>query len=169
MNHTQTQRRNTMKSPVRIATLLAVAASLSGSAFAQRPPGRKVNVESQLMITDLRVVEDPIRTNPRSGPNATWTFKYLIENMAGKQDPSDFAMLWLQQWETDRLVNGHIAPARPGIRALVIDPWLKASGGRRLDLAKAPFKLLAIVNRMDLRAHDGGQASFAVRGGCRSA
>lgn len=153
-----------MKSPVRIATLLAVAASLSGSAFAQRPPGRKVNVESQLMITDLRVVEDPIRTNPRSGPNATWTFKYLIENMAGKQDPSDFAMLWLQQWETDRLVNGHIAPARPGIRALVIDPWLKASGGRRLDLAKAPFKLIAIVNRMDLRAHDGGQASTAGEG-----
>ena len=55
-----------MKSPVRIATLLAVAASLSGSAFAQRPPGRKVNVDSQLMITDLRVVEDPVPDTPSS-------------------------------------------------------------------------------------------------------
>lgn len=153
-----------MKPAIRIVTVLAVAASLSASVFAQRPPARKINVESQLMITDLRVVEDPVRTNPRSGPNATWTFKYLIESMAGKQDPSDFAMRWLQQWETDRLVNGRVAPARPAIRSLVIDPWLKASGGHRLDLAKAPFKLLAIVNRMDLRAHDGGQTSTAGEG-----
>lgn len=116
------------------------------------------------MITDLRVVEDPVRTNPRMGPRATWTFKYLMENMAGRQNPSDFAMQWLQQWETDFEVNGSVAPARAAIRSLVIEPWLKASGGRRLDLTKAPFKLLAIVNRMDLRVHDGEQVENAGEG-----
>jgi len=153
-----------MKSPIPIFTALALAASLGGSAFAQRPPERKVNIESQLMITDLRVVEDPVRTNPRLGPKATWTFKYLIENMAGKQNPSDFALQWLQQWESDRIINGHVAPARPRSRRLLIEPWLKASGGPRLDLTKAPFKLLAIVNRMDLRAQDGTKVATAGEG-----
>jgi hypothetical protein len=143
---------------------LGLACVAGGPAFAQAPPQRQVNVGSQLMITDLRVVEDPVRTNPRLGPKATWTFKYLIENMAGKQNPSDFAMQWLQQWETDQLVNGHVVPARPEIRRLVIEPWLKASGGRRLDLTKAPFKLLAIVNRMDLRRQDGTTVATAGEG-----
>ena len=116
------------------------------------------------MITDLRVVEDPVRTNPRMGHRATWTFKYLIENMAGRQNPSDFVMQWLQQWETEFVVNGSVAPARAAIRSLVIEPWLRASGGRRLDLTKAPFKLLAIVNRMDLRVHDAGQVANAGEG-----
>jgi len=164
MNPKHPNRRHTMTSPIPIVTVLALAASLAGPAFAQRPPERKINIDSQLMITDLRVVEDPVRTNPRLGPKATWTFKYLIENMAGKQNPSDFAMQWLQQWEADQLINGHVAPARPDIRKLVIDPWLKASGGRRLDLAKAPFKLLAIVNRMDLRVHDGTKTVTAGEG-----
>ena len=153
-----------MKSKIHIVTLLAIAGSISLSAAAQPQPARKINTDSQLMITDLRVVEDPIRTNPRAGANATWTFKYLIENMAGKQDPSEFAMNWLKQWETDRLINGHIAPARPAIRQLVIEPWLKASGGRKLDLAKAPFKLLAIVNRMDLRVHEDTRVATAGEG-----
>jgi len=110
-------------------------------------PGR------QLMITDLRVVEDPVRTNPDSGRQATWTFKYLVENMAGAHDPAEFVLRWLELWEQDQTVNGHVAEARPSIRELVIDPWMAASGGHRLDLTKAPFKLLAIVNRMDLRVH----------------
>ena len=35
----------------------------------------------------------------------------------------------------------------------IIDPWIAASGGPGvpLDLSKAPFRLLAIVNRLDLR------------------
>ncbi len=153
-----------MKPAVNCFSAFLLAACLGSSLLAQTPPPRKLKPAAQLMITDLRVVEDPVRTNPLAGPKATWTFKYLIENMAGKQNPSDFAMQWLQQWETDRLVNGHIAPARPAIRSLVIDPWLKASGGKRLDLAKAPFKLLAIVNRMDLRVHDAGKIANAGEG-----
>lgn len=105
----------------------------------------------QLMITGLRVVEDPVRTDPRRGSEAVWTFGYLMEQMAGFGDASDFTLRWLEQWEQDYTVNGSTAPARPDIRSLVIEPWLRASGGQRLDLRRAPFKLLAIVNRMDLR------------------
>jgi len=150
------------RSPV--TPLLAVL--LGSSAFAQRQAStpQKVNTDSQLMITDLRVVEDPIRTNPRSGPRAVWTFKHLIENMAGQQDPSVFAMQWLMRWETDQVVGGQVAKARPAIRDLVIKPWLAASGGQKLDLAKAPFKLLAIVNRIDLNVRDETKVATAGEG-----
>ena len=167
-----------MKPTLNVFSALALATCLGGSLLAQPPhtpktkpdsqsqssSALKIKPDSQLMITDLRVVEDPIRTNPRMGPRATWTFKYLIENMAGRQNPSDFVMQWLQQWETDFVVNGSVASARAAIRSLVIEPWLKASGGQRLDLNKAPFKLLAIVNRMDLRVHDGEQVANAGEG-----
>src|SRR5690606_792741 len=39
------------------------------------------------------------------------------------------------------------------------------SGGRRLDLSKAPFRLLAIVNRIDLRSDGGGYGGGGVIGG----
>ena len=118
------------------------------------------------MITDLRVVEDPIRTNPNAGARATWTFKYLMENMAGENDPAEFTLRWLKHWEEDQVVNGQVSTARAAIREKVIEPWLEASGGVRLDLRLAPFKLLAIVNRLDLRMHNedsvttGGEGRF---------
>lgn len=132
-----------------LATTL-LAACLAPS-WAQSPA---VNINSQLMITDLKVVEDPVRTNPRNGARAAWTFKNLVTAMAGDNDPSEFVMRILQSWETDQVINGNVAKARTAIRSKAIDPWRAASGGTRLDLDKAPFKLLAIVNRMDLRAHD---------------
>ena len=75
------------------------------------------------------------------------------------------------------------AKARPSIRAQVLSPWKAASGCAEpesastddactLDLAKAPFQLVAIVNRPDLRivAEDGtaiggeGRFVFQLRG-----
>jgi hypothetical protein len=124
----------------------------------------RVDPAKELMITDLRVVEDPVRTDPAQGELAPWTFKHLMENMAGANDPSDFTLKWLQEWETDQEINGNTSPARPAIRQAVIDPWLAASGGEKLDLALAPFKLLAIVNRLDLRVHDPESVTTAGEG-----
>jgi hypothetical protein len=42
-----------------------------------------IDSERELMITDLKVVEDPVRT----GPGGVWTFRHLIETMAGPHDP----------------------------------------------------------------------------------
>ncbi|MEI6084803.1 MAG: hypothetical protein WCS70_10920 [Verrucomicrobiota bacterium] len=141
--------------------LVVVALGAALSAAAQTPV---IKPESQLMIIDRRVVADPLRTNPLNGSRAPWTFRYLIENMAGPNNPSDFVMKWLTQWEANQTINGSVAPARPSIRQLVIDPWLKASGGQRLDLNKAPFQLLAIVNRLDLHVRDGDKVTTAGEG-----
>ncbi|HRY16711.1 MAG TPA: hypothetical protein P5330_12675, partial [Candidatus Competibacteraceae bacterium] len=128
------------------------------------PPRHNIEIDRSLLITDLGVVEDPVRTDPTTDIPGVWTFRHLIEQMAGNQDPAEFALRWLETWEQERMINGSLAPARPNIRPLVIDPWLQASGGQRLDLRKAPFKLLAIVSRIDLREHDQRQAKNAGEG-----
>lgn len=130
---------------------MAVPAGCSVSVL----PGR------ELMIRNLGVVEDAVRTkwtgsstDPKDG---AWTFGRLMTNMAGANDPEVFVRNWLSRWETDRSVNGFVVPARTSIRSQVISSWPKLANGE-LDLKKAPMRLLAIVNRMDLRNLAAGNA-----------
>jgi hypothetical protein len=113
-----------------------------------------------LMINDPVVVKDPARTfdvcTGTGTPMGKWTFGHLMTEMANQSatsiSPSDFARQWLAKWETTQTVNTFPIPARAQITASIINPWLTASGNTgQLDLAKAPFRLLAIVNRVDLR------------------
>jgi hypothetical protein len=130
--------------------------------YPPEPPSCDVTVApgKELLIRHLGVVEDPIRTHwtglssPRD--DGAWTFGRLMTNMAGPNDPELFVRKWLARWETNRTVNGFVLPARPRIQS-VLDAWPKTAGGR-LDLTKAPMRLLAIVNRMDLRRVKKGNA-----------
>jgi len=118
-----------------------------------------------LMITDLAVVEDPTRTfnlcDKTGNPNGVWTFGNLMRELAGgpgvsDADVSNFVMNWLESWKSDNgvvEVNGEVLPARDAIQGEIIDPWL--NGGTTLDMEAAPFKLTAIVNRLDLRGNTG--------------
>lgn len=133
---------------------------------------RGVDPARSLVITSVRVVEDPTRTfnpcNNTGTPLGPWTFGYLMTQMANQPRtgiaPATFVRQWLNKWMADQTTaNGWTAAKRQQIKALVIDPWEAASGGpgRPLDLRKAPFRLLAIVNRVDLRsnaAYGGGSA-----------
>ncbi|GMA15201.1 hypothetical protein E5F05_01450 (plasmid) [Deinococcus metallilatus] len=121
--------------------------------------------EKELFVTDLSVVEDPLRTNyaprqPARPAAGAWSFGRLMENLAGNQDPSAFTLNWLRSWETDQHVNGFTALARPTIRSLIIEPWLIASGCApdavkcQLDFSRAPFRLGSINTRLDLRQED---------------
>jgi hypothetical protein len=69
---------------------------------------------------------------------------------------SQFTRQWLDTWMTDQVVNGWTVKKRPLMQQNILDGWIAASGGpgMPLDLSRAPFKLLAIVNRLDLR-HQG--------------
>jgi hypothetical protein len=121
--------------------------------------------EKELFITDLSVVNDCWRTSSTTygctAPTGTpadrgaWTVGHLMEGIFGTTDPailSDRTLSWLRQWENQQTVNGEIVPARSAITGKVIDPWLAASAiPNQLDMAKAPFRLLAIVARLDLR------------------
>lgn len=124
-----------------------------------------------LLITDIRVVEDPRRTyNPCTDIGTKmgkWTFGYLMQQMANQPatgiNPSTFVRKWLAQWEATQVINGWSVAQRNAVRDTVIIPWENASGGpsQPLDLSIAPFRLLAIVNRIDLQGNSGYQTSSA--------
>jgi hypothetical protein len=112
-----------------------------------------VDAARELMIRDLGVVEDAART---TGDGA-WSFKHLMESMApSAAEAPDMVEAMLSTWLTDQSINGHVVPARAAIQELVLSNWPRLDGA--LDLSRAPMRLLAIVNRLDLRDLDKGQA-----------
>jgi hypothetical protein len=136
-------------------------------------PPTPVTVEPThaLMVTSTPVVEDPARTvNACTGAGAgmgKWTFGYLMQQMANEPvsgiPAHAFAKRWINKFAVSQTVNDFAAGPRPGVASQILAGWQAASGGTgaNLDLAKAPFKLLAIVNRVDLRenaAYAGGNA-----------
>jgi hypothetical protein len=127
---------------------------------------------STLLITDVDVVEDPARTydscTGEGTPMGPWTFGHLMTEIANHSatgiHPEDFVEHWLAQWTQAQVINTWNVAARTGAQDL-LDAWPRLPNGR-LDLAQAPFRLLAIVNRIDLRANSGyggtsaGEARF---------
>ncbi len=122
-----------------------------------------------IMITDLSVVQDPVRTwDPCPVPGGTgnaagvWSFGFLMEEICNQPvtgiNPSDFVKSWLESYDTPHPINTDLVPANPAVRDLILNRWLEASrlAGKPsgvLDLRRAPFRLLAIVNRVDLRGN----------------
>ncbi|MEM9461007.1 MAG: hypothetical protein AAGF11_42980 [Myxococcota bacterium] len=143
--------------------------------------------EESLLITDLDVVQDPTRTNdicgPGGNPNGVWTFKYLMEHMAigSGMSTHDFVVSWLSRWLNDQIVNGDLVPARIAMFTDVIEPWANASGviaqlvpvgnttmlqlSGNLDLDLSPFRLSAIVNRIDLGRTSTNSGPYGGGGG----
>lgn len=187
-------RRRTPVSLLGLATALAMfmvvvsAAAPAGAATAgantQRDPALlepapscTVDPAKELFITDLSVVEDCVRTSWTSicpvpvapATRGAWTFGKLIEGVAGTTDAvklNAFVRRWLNHWNRNVTVNSDLVPARPDMQTDVIDPWEAASGSTTLDMKKAPFRLLAIVFRFDLRDASGsyGGANTAGEG-----
>ncbi|XZF14088.1 hypothetical protein ACTHGU_20100 [Chitinophagaceae bacterium MMS25-I14] len=117
-------------------------------------------------------------------PNGVWTFGNLIKNMAYVSSTGISAKTllkeWVKGWAYGRTINGQSVPARTDVFRFLIGPWLQKAnpsfpanyygliGGMgtqwetdwnntpEADLLKnAPFKLMAIVNRIDLRGNSG--------------
>ncbi len=136
-----------------------------------------VDPTRELFITDVSVVDDCFRTTwfgacpPPVAPatRGAWTFGKLVEGIFGTNNPAilhNEVMRWLNEWRFNRVINGELVPARPGVQNFVINPWLAASGGVQLDMRRAPFRLLAIVSRLDLRqpaGAPGGQTAGEAR------
>jgi hypothetical protein len=111
----------------------------------------------ELEIRDVSVVDDPVRT----APGGAWTFGKLMENMAPTPEAAP-AMVeaMLSSFLRPQTVNGFTLPARPGAQQ-VLDSMRGPDG--RLDLSRSAFRLLAIVNRIDLHdvsASTAGEGRF---------
>jgi hypothetical protein len=139
-------------------TLPPVKGIVANKAISINAVGNPSNIdpERSLLVRDPRVVQDKTRTRVycREGSMGVWSFGYLMTEMANESvtgiNPQDFVLKWLYNWADDQTVNTWtIGERREGVRHL-IERWAKDGEGR-LDLSKAPFRLLAIVNRPDLR------------------
>lgn len=134
-----------------------------------------------LLITSTAVVEDANRTfNPctnTGNANGVWTFGNLMREMASSSPgaiasdavASTFVLDWLNTWMVPQTENGESLPARININNRIIQPWLNRSAADgapagQLLMKFAPFKLTAIVNRLDLRGNSGYGFSDAGEG-----
>jgi len=126
------------------------------SAAATLDPGKTLLIRDTSVVNNSRT-SDPCLSNNPEDAKKKWTFGYLMTQIANQaqtgKTPSQLALSLLRQWErNDKVVNGELIPGRPAMKTLVTDKWLRASGNNgTLAMHKAPFRLLAIVNRVDLR------------------
>jgi hypothetical protein len=147
-------------------------------------PGAPVDRWKELLIVEPSVVQDARARNEAGAP---WSFRRRLEDLAGAPAAGDLAWTWLNSWRWGYTVAAQpglptaarvaVSP-RPGVDSELLCPWLRLSpanactptctscNDRRLDLARAPFRLIALVNRLDLGqadgacGRDGGQLRF---------
>ncbi len=133
-----------------------------------------------LFITDATVVEDGARTynvvSATGNSTGLYTFGNMFKEMANDSVTSVSAKQllksWVQNWIVDVNVGGQTVTKRLDAIKYMIEPWLHAAGiagaidpsnwsnkwdsaNETLLLKNAPFKLTAIVNRIDLRGNSG--------------
>ena len=132
------------------------------------PGGTSAFQDSVLMITHPGVLTDPGRTidpcaPPGTFPLPAWSFGRLMTDIANPPltsiNPSDFVESWLEHWLVPQTINTFTAPDRPNMQNL-IDDWRAASGGGPLDLSIAPFRLIGIALRLDLRETTTGGGGY---------
>jgi hypothetical protein len=124
--------------------------------------GCHVDVRHELMITNLRTVDDPIRTRtdivPGDPRNGAWSLQRLFEDMAPTPSAaSDMVESILSDFDAPQVINTFTIAPRPGMRSEILSQWPRTADGK-LDLANPPLRLQAIVNRFDLRNLANGDA-----------
>ncbi len=130
--------------------------------FTVTATGCRVLSRRELMIRDVGVVDDPIRTTfsapTTDARRGAWTFARLARELgASAADAPDMVESMFSTFLSPQTVNGFVIPPRPAMKTMVLDPWARTANGK-LDLEKAPLRLLTIVNRLDLRDTAKGQA-----------
>lgn len=152
-------------SSLALALLLSCGAEPADSKLQDQelPEASAVDPYRELVLVHASIVEDQAYVSNQDQANGRpgrWSFRYLMEEMAPRgTDPADFVLTWLQDYKATQL-NGFPLTRRPKIDAF-IQNWPKRSDGK-LDLRRAPFKLRAIVNRIDVskNENDLGEGRF---------
>jgi hypothetical protein len=143
--------------------------------YAWPPPPESSNLDGplpvsierhrELLITDRSVISGARSDN--ASASAPWSFRHVMESLAQRSsvDASTYVNEWLTTWQassTGEFEGNLPLAARANVQKDLVCPWLRLTPenacdesctqctGSKLDLARAPFRLLAIVNRLDL-------------------
>jgi probable HAF family extracellular repeat protein len=110
------------------------------------PPTQLASVDpyKELLIVDSTVVLDARATS------GVWSFGHTLEQLGG----ASVARSWLKSFRATS-INNRAVDDRPGADDLLA-AWPKSADGS-LDLAKAPFRLVAVVARLDLLTSPHGE------------
>lgn len=171
-----------MPSPVPLAqaalaagALLLGTAAVSGlspatsSAAQFGSPTITIDPDRELFVTDVRVVDHPGYVSP----GRDWHFGTMMDRISGSLPADQFVTDWIDTWLTPQPVNGvdvfdanhatSISKIAYGNATGTNPGWagLGLTSDGFLDPAKAPFRLLAIVNRPDLVRVENGQVRSA--------
>jgi hypothetical protein len=123
----------------------------------QEPDGCYIAPSRTLLIRHPSVVDDAVRAVE---PGGVWTFGHLMQQLA--PDASDMVEAMFRSFTVQQIINGFEVAPRPGMDPAVLAPWPRTASGK-LDLARAPMRLLAIANRLDLsdlKQGRGGEGRF---------
>jgi hypothetical protein len=116
---------------------------------AQLPP---IDPSRELVIVDSSVVLDARASNATGG---AWSFRHSIERLTpAGTTPARVAENWLRSFRVGD-VAGRRVDDRPGVESFIA-AWPRAADGS-LDLSRAPFRLIAIVSRLDLLSNPSGE------------
>ena len=118
----------------------------------------------ELLVINRSVLSDRRAKNDVDG--APWSFRTRLEELAGTAaEAPALAEAWLSEWKTLTSVgeDGATVTPRPSVDEVILQPWRQSSSAvttysesTPLSLAQAPFRLVAIANRLDLREREAG-------------
>jgi hypothetical protein len=108
----------------------------------------------ELMIVDSSVVTSPAASNASGESGGALSFHHAMARLAGPgANVAAFTEAFLHSWEVEHKVGPGTVKAVPngGIQALLHSSsfWPRLPTGE-LDMKRAPFRLLAVANRLDL-------------------
>ncbi len=134
---------------------LTTAAALASNALCMAG-NPTIIPDRELLITQRSVVESPRAIYP-----GAWSFGKLMEELVGPEEAPAAIRDWLLGFTVRQQVENQFILPRASVMEKVIIPWQKrdgfdpAAGSEwKPKLENAPFRLLAIVNRLDLAAPD---------------
>ncbi len=125
-------------------------------------------INDPVVISHPSFTYDPCDTDGTGNnvnPDNEWSFKTLMANLnqGTGLTTQEFIHEWLRNWMSNSSVNGFVIPARTGVMDYF--PGWDGVHASTLDINNLPFRLLAVMNRLDLAkvgyaSATGGETRF---------
>jgi hypothetical protein len=118
---------------------------------------------------ELEIINPLVVDSARAQPGGVWHMASLLKQMlpteATNADLSNFILKWLNDAKAVKELNGFALPF-PGqpLGERNVCAWINETGGKNdctatsVDPDRLPYRLVAIVNRLDLNGHNVDQA-----------